>query len=104
MRPEAENVLLEIGEQEFMMWTHNPITAAYLQFMDDQLVLWRENAADLVENGAFRNPDQRHEDSNPDVVRGKLLAMRQLRGITLADIQSFYGKEPPEESQEDLGT
>lgn len=95
-----DTILLEIGEQEFMLWQHNPISAAYLQFLDDQVAVWREIAADLLEAGAFRLGDPA-EDRNPDVVRGKLLALRELRGITLTDIQGFYGKEPPVESQGD---
>lgn len=95
-----DNVLLEIGAQEWAMWQHTPITAAFLQFLDDQITVWREIAADLVEAGAYRL-DSPHEDTNPDVVRGKLLALRQLRGITLENIQAFYGKEPPAETEED---
>lgn len=92
------NILLEIGKQEWAQWQHNPITAAYLQFMEDQIALWRELAADIVEMGAFEERAA-HEDRNLDVVRGKLLAVRQLRGITLETIQGFYGKEPAVEAE-----
>lgn len=91
--------LLEIGSQEFAQWMHSPITKGVFQFVDDTIALWRENAADLLEAGAFRLNDP-HEDRNPDVVRGKLIALRTLRGITLEEIQGFYGQSAPEQSQE----
>lgn len=86
---------LEMNEIEYRQWQHNPITAAYLQFLDDQIADWRETAADLLEAGAFRMGDA-HEDRNPDVVRGKLLAIKMLRGITLSEIQGAYGKAEPD--------
>lgn len=95
-----DTVLLEIGDEEFRLWTHNPISAAYLQFMEDQVAVWRELAADLLEAGAFGSTSQ-HEDANPNVVRGRILALRDLRRITLGEIQAFYGKEPAAESEED---
>lgn len=95
-----DTVLLEISEQEWAIWQHNPITAAFLQFQDDQIVVWRELVADLLEAGAFIAGDP-HEDRNPDVVRGKLVAMRHLRGITLEAIQGFYGKAPVVEAEEE---
>lgn len=93
-----ESVLLELGEQEFKLWQHSPITAAYLQFMEDFITASRDLAADLLEAGAYRLGDN-HEDRNPDVVRGKLIATRYLRGIGLSEIQAFYGKEPAVEAK-----
>lgn len=101
-------LLFEINEEQFQMWRHERITASVLQFMQDQIAQWRELAADFVEWGAFHLGDQ-HEDRNPDVVRGKLLAMRQLHQITLEGIQAFYSQaasdeeqtgEPPREDEE----
>lgn len=86
--------------QEFLLWMHNPITKGFFQFVDDSLALWRANAVDLLESGAFRLNDP-HEDRNPDVVRGKLIAFRELRGITLERIQGFYGQEPAVEAEEE---
>jgi len=83
------SVLLEVGEVEWAQWQHSPITAAFLAFLDDNIQLWRENAADVLENGGFHLRDA-HEDRNPDVVRGKILAFRGLRRLTLSEIQEFY--------------
>lgn len=87
--------LLDLTDQEFRLWQHHPLTAAFLQFMGDQVAAWREVAADLVENGMFRQHAQQ-ELQNPDVVRGQIIAVRNLQGITLAHIHEFYGKEIPE--------
>lgn len=92
-------LLLELSDEEFRRWQHSPITAAFLRFQDDQIANWQEVAIELLEAGAFRLNDP-HEDRNPDVVRGKILALKALRGITLTGIQGFYGKEPPD-SQDD---
>lgn len=86
--------LLDMTATEFKLWQHNPVTAAYLQFQADLIDDWRRLAADLLEAGAFHLHDP-HEDKNPDVVRGRILAVRNLHQIKLEDIQGFYGKEPP---------
>lgn len=91
------SILLEIGKQEFAQWQHNPITKGFLQFMEDQVESWRELVADVVELGAYEK-GAAHEDRNLEVVRGKIIAMRQLRGITLEGIQGFYGQEPAVEA------
>lgn len=88
--------LLDLSAAEFRMWQHNPITAAYLQFLDDQIAEWRSLAADLVENGAFQLRDP-HEDKNPDVVRGRIRAVRELRDIDIESIHRFYGQEPEDD-------
>lgn len=96
--PHAE-LLLSLKQTDFAQWQHHPITKAFLGFQDDQIRLWRELSADLVEIGAFRTNDA-HEDRNPDVVRGKLLALKQLRRITLEEIQSLYRQAEPDQSEQ----
>lgn len=92
------NILLEIGPQDFAQWQHNPITKGFLQFMDDTIAEWRSVAADALEAGLL-NDSNVYEDSNIGVLRGKLVAMRMLRGITLEGIQGFYGQEPAVEAE-----
>lgn len=87
--------LLDLTPEEFRLWQHHPITAAYLQFLADMIDRWREIAADMVEEGAFQTRDQ-HEDKNPDVVRGRIIMMRVLHQIDIKQIQRFYGVEPEE--------
>lgn len=91
--------LLDLTQEEYRMWQHHPITAAYLQFLDDYVEQWRGIAADLVETGAFQLRDP-HEDKNPDVVRGRLVTARLLRQLDLEQIHRFYGVEPEEEPLE----
>lgn len=97
---EQTNPFLEMKAQEFALWMHSPVTAAFFQFLKDQHVNWREIAGELVENGAFRL-NAVHEDQNPDVVRGKMLTLSMLSGIDLERIQRFYGQEPVAVSQDD---
>jgi hypothetical protein len=93
----------ELSTETYALWQHSPITAAYLQFLDDQIAAWRELAADLVELGHFKEGSE-HEDQNIHVVRGKLAAFRQLRGISLAEIKRFYGVESQDAEPQETGT
>lgn len=93
-------VLLTMSEIDYQSWRHNPITAGYLQYLEDMVTRWREIAADLLEAGAFRVGDA-HEDRNPDVVRGKLILARQLHELTHQDIRGFYGLDQQEAEQSD---
>jgi hypothetical protein len=93
----------ELSPETFALWQHSPITAAYLQFLDDQIAHWRELAADLVEIGHFKDGAE-HEDQNIHVVRGKLAAFRQLRGISLAEIKRFYGVDSQDAEEQETGT
>jgi hypothetical protein len=93
---ETANPFLDMGEREFAMWMHNPITAAFFRYLDDQVAVLRDRAADLVEGGVFMGADKRYEDASIEVVRGKLRALRGLQGIALGDIQGFYGKAVPD--------
>ena len=83
-RPEHETLLLGLSEQEFQLWRHNPITAAYLRYLGDQIEAFRTAAADLLEAG---NLDR------SDVIRGRLLTLRELQNLSLDDVQNFYRQE-----------
>src|ERR1700677_288275 len=82
MRPAHESLLLGLSEQEFMLWRHNPLTAAYLQYLGDQVEAFRTAAIDLLEAGSL--------DDQKDVTRGRLLTLRELQNLSLSDIQNFY--------------
>jgi len=88
-----------ITSQEFNQWRHNPITAGFLQYMEDSVAFLREAAADLLEAGQFNQGDV-HQDKNPDCLRGQIITLRHLHGIEIQTIQSFYGQEMPKEKQE----
>ena len=87
-RPEHETLLLGLSEEEFQLWRHNPITAAYLRYLGDQIEAFRTAAADLLEAG---NLDR------SDVIRGRLLTLRELQNLSLDDVQNFYRHEDNEE-------
>ena len=87
-RPGHETLLLGLSEQEFQLWRHNPITAAYLRYLGDQIEAFRTAAADLLEAG---NLDR------SDVIRGRLLTLRELQNLSLDDVQNFYRHEDNEE-------
>lgn len=74
-------------DQEFNLWRHNPVTAAYLQYLADLRAALRTAASDLLEAG---NLDK------PDVIRGRLLILQELHDLTLADIHGFYRHEDTE--------
>lgn len=94
-RPGHETLLLGLSEQEFQLWRHNPITAAYLRYLGDQIEAFRTAAADLLEAG---NLDR------SDVIRGRLLTLRELENLSLGDIQNFYRREDNEEKNNDDAT
>ena len=84
------------SEQAYQLWRHNPITAAYLQYMADQVEAMRQAAADMVEAGLFK-PGDPHVDRNPDSMRGQIFMLRQLHALELRQIKHFYGADEPEE-------
>ena len=85
--PRHERLLLDLTEEEFQIWRHHPVTAAYLQYLEDQLTAFRTAACDLLEAGNL---------DNPDVLRGRMLTLRELSHLTLADIKGFYRNEATE--------
>lgn len=93
-------VFLDLNEEAFMMWRHDHVTEAFLQLIADQIATGRELAADLIEWGVYEKGAQ-EENRNPDVLRGKITAWRDLHKLTLADIHRAYGEAAPFE--ENLG-
>ncbi len=90
-KSKRENIC-SVGETEFHQWRHSPITAGYLQYMEDLVAFYRESVADMLESGLFLAGDH-HQDRNPDVMRGQIIMLRQLHGVTIDQIKEFYA--PP---------
>jgi hypothetical protein len=82
MRPPHESLLLELSEEGFHIWRHGPITSAYLKYLGDQVEAFRTAAMDLLEAGTIT--------SQAEVIRGRLLTLRELQNLSLSDIQNFY--------------
>lgn len=85
MRPPHEELLLGLSEQEYMLWRHHPVTAAYLLFLEDQAQSFRTAAMDLLEAGKLA--------PQADVIRGRLANLRELQTLSLGAIQNFYRQE-----------
>lgn len=80
-----------ISDTEYQMWRHHPVTAGYLQYLDDQIAFMRAAAADLLESGLFIERDK-HQDRNPDTLRGQIVMLRQIHGLTIEQIREFYSQ------------
>lgn len=83
--------MASITDQDWQLWRHNSITAGFLQYLDDQIATLREAAADLLEAGAFVDRS-RHQDANPDALRGQIIMLRQIHGLTLGHVTDFYAQ------------
>jgi hypothetical protein len=85
MKHVHEQLLLELSDEAYHLWRHGPITAAYLLYLGDQVEAFRTAAADLLEAGTL--------DKQAEVVRGRILTLRELQNLALSDIQNFYRQE-----------
>lgn len=85
MRPPHEALLLQMSEVEFNQWRHHPVTAAYLLHLQDQVEAFRTAAIDLLEAGTL--------GSQSDVLRGRILTLRELHALTIDDVRNFYRQE-----------
>ncbi len=95
-----ETVLMDLGPIEWQQWRHHPITAAFLAFLRDRLELCRANAAALVELGVY-DVNAQAPDRNPNVMRGQMLTLDELQGLTIEVIQGFYREK--RDAEEDHG-
>ena len=92
--------MCSVGELDYQQWRHHPITAGFLQYLDDLIGVYRDGAADILESGQFL-AGHSHPDKNPDCLRGQIIMLRQIHGLELGKIKDFYGKGTPEDEQEE---
>ena len=85
MRAAHETLLLELSDEAYYVWRHNPVTAAYLQYLSDQAEAFRTAAADLLEAGTLA--------PQAEMLRGRILTLRELQTLSLDVIQNFYRHE-----------
>lgn len=90
MKPAHETLLLELSEQSFNLWRHSPITAAYLAYLGDQVEAFRTAAADLLEQGLL--------DEKANVLRGRILTLRELHDLELQHIHTFYRNQETDDA------
>ena len=93
LRPAHETLFLEMSAQEYHLWRHHPVTAAYLLYLNDLIGSFRESAADLLESGRL--------SPQADELKGRLLTLRELHSLDLGDICNFYRQEEKEERNAD---
>ena len=84
-RPPHEQLLTGLTDQDYQQWRHHPLTAAYLLYLGDQIDAFRTAAADLLESGAL--------SPQGEVIRGRILTLRDLQNLSLDAIQNFYRQE-----------
>lgn len=85
----------ELSQQSFGQWKNSPVTKAYLQFLEDQTTVFREAALDLFESGLL-DPQNPNPNSNANVIRGRLMTLRELQALELDAIQTFYQQSEEE--------
>jgi len=83
-----EQLLLELSEEAYHQWRHHPLTSAYLHYLGDQADAFRTAAADLLEAGQLA--------PQSDVIRGRILTLRELQNLSLDAIRNFYRQEGSE--------
>lgn len=88
IRAPHEQLILSLSEESYHLWRHSPITAAYLKYLGDQADAFRTAAADLLEAGTLA--------TQADVIRGRILTLRELQTLSLDVIQNFYRHEDTE--------
>ena len=74
-----------MSEQEYHLWRHHPVTAAYLCYLQEQVDAFRTAAADLLEAGQLA--------PQSDLLRGRILTLRELHNLDLETIKNFYRQE-----------
>lgn len=89
----------DMTPQHFAAWAHNPVSAAFFQFLEDRYNRARETVADIVENGPV-GVGVENALRDLGVLRGELMALKELRGIALPDIQGWYGESGPDDQSE----
>ena len=83
---------MDLSETAYHQWRHSPITAAYLLYLQDQAEAFRTAAADLLEAGQLA--------PQSEMLRGRILTLRELHSLSLDVIQNFYRHEGIEDGTE----
>lgn len=81
---------LSIGEQDFHLWRHHPVSKVVLQYLADYREVLRREAMDRWESGALRLVDEQE-------MRGRVLAVTDMIDLAHESIRSFYEGEKPSE-------
>lgn len=99
MSRDHTTTISELSETAYALWRHNPVTAAFLQFLDDQAEAYADAAKDLWIAGRLADPNA-PAGMNPEMLRGRYLALTELRDLDLATLKAFYEVAEPEQDTE----
>ncbi len=91
INPEHAETVGDLNVQTFNGWKHHPVTAAFLHGLDVMIERYRELGADLIEAGTMREDNSGLR--NPDVIRGQILVLRDLKDMDLPTLQGIFGME-----------
>ena len=80
--------LTQLSDHEFRVWKHHPVSKVVLQFLRDR--------ADSLQAGVVQAwLKQGHlNDVHSLEVRGRMLEGRDVAGLTLMGVRTFYGLPP----------
>lgn len=78
---------VEMTEQEFQQWRHNPITRNFLLFLAHRSQAFRATAADYYVASKVLEADI-------GGLRGRIMELEELCTLKVSDIHRFYGKFP----------
>lgn len=95
-----DEVIAEMSEVAFAQWRHHPVTKAFMKFLGDQAAADREAVADLWAQGALQDPPPH---LNPDMLRGRYVALLEVRDLKLTQMREFYGLEEQDSDQSEKG-
>ena len=97
------DLILALSEDEYNLWRHSPITAAFLKFLKDSAShLTDMITANLLEQGEV---DMRLLSE----ARGRIWALTELTELPLGDMQRFYwnpseGSHEPDRAHGEVST
>lgn len=101
LAPAPPEAIRDLSETAYSLWRHSPITAAFLQFVEDRADALKAQFFELWAAGALTRND--HEpNTHPEMVRGRYLELTELHAMSLAEIRNFYDLTPqqPEEDED----
>lgn len=81
-----KSIILELTDSQYQLWRHQPITAAFLQYLQDQAGAFRRDLLYRWENGHLT-------DNDSSEIRGIVRILDELTNLPLRVIYEFYGKE-----------
>lgn len=94
-RPEMSNpVVLDLSEEAFQQWRHQPVSQAFLLFLAHRSRQLRYEIAEAYLTNTMDRADA-------EGLKGRIIECEDLCGVKLSDIQRFYGKQSDQPAREE---